>query len=552
MSTSSLKSLQTSTLTTLLSTPTQPWKILIYDPHCRSIVSPLLTVSGLRSRGVTLHLALDSNRTGVPGVEVVYFVEANEENVKRIIQDIERNLYTADIHIFFPSKLPRPLLETLGRGLHSLNAVNRVKTLQDVYCDFRCQLDLFDLMVPESFNKSIGGTELEMEQFCSVVSSKLLSLLSVLQIIPIIRTPPNSCSSLIASQTSKLLKDHPITGPRVPLIICDRDLYPDGLWWHESCYLPLLYDVLSGSGEKVGGVDIGSGEFLREYGYKSFPDVVEGNSTVLKGIEASEARLRNAGEVSDLQSAVDDLPKLMDKKKEVESHTGLLQAAMEKIGERQIPMLVDLESRLSSCSDKVAKEVTDVLKSEEISLEDKLRLASIAGLHGFESSVVSSWFSLLPPSPCLDFVMQRRSLKMNVKPSPPTSSHGGDLLAAAGSVLGGVGAELVREAGRKVERLKGKGSMRDLTRAVSAVLEGGKEDHEWEYWDVKLKEPRVNDVRDRPGRSTKGGKVVVLMVGGGGFGEYGNLREGLGREWEVIYGGTEIKTAKKFLNDVTG
>jgi sec1 family domain-containing protein 1 len=105
MSTSSLKSLQTSTLTTLLSTPTQPWKILIYDPHCRSIVSPLLTVSGLRSRGVTLHLALDSNRTGVPGVEVVYFVEANEENVKRIIQDIERNLYTADIHIFFPSKV---------------------------------------------------------------------------------------------------------------------------------------------------------------------------------------------------------------------------------------------------------------------------------------------------------------------------------------------------------------------------------------------------------------------------------------------------------------
>jgi hypothetical protein len=63
------------------------------------------------------------------------------------------------------SQLPRPLLETLGLGLHSLNAVNRVKTLQDVYCDFRCQLDLFDLMVPESFNRSIGGTELGESEY---------------------------------------------------------------------------------------------------------------------------------------------------------------------------------------------------------------------------------------------------------------------------------------------------------------------------------------------------------------------------------------------------
>ncbi|GMH81145.1 hypothetical protein TL16_g08840 [Triparma laevis f. inornata] len=524
-SSSTLKALQTSTLTTLLSSPTQPWKILIYDPHCRSIVSPLLTVSGLRSRGVTLHLALDSNRGSVPGVEVVYFVEATESNVQRIISDISSNLYTSDIHIFFPSKLPRPLLETLGRGLHSLNAVNRVKTLQDVYCDFRCQLDLFDLMVPGSFKRSIGGSESEMEQFCTLVSSKLLSLLSVLKIVPIIRTPPNSCSSLIAKKTSLLLKDHPITGPRVPLIICDRDLYPDGLWWHESCYLPLLYDVLDGKGEKVGNVDISSGEFLREYGYKSFPDVVEGNSTVLKGIEQSEARLRNAGEVSDLQNAVDDLPKLMEKKKEVESHTGLLQAAMEKvrqikrndeispaltthsqIGERQIPMLVDLESRLSSSSDKVASEITEILKGEG-SREDKLRLASIAGLKGFSSSVVESWFGLIPDSTAyLEFVMQRRSLKMDVKPSPPTSSHGGDLLAGVGSVLGGVGAKLIDEAGRKVERLKGKGGMRDFARSVASVLEGGEKDGEWEYWDCKLRNPLVYDVGDRPG-------------GGGGRGE---------------------------------
>lgn len=32
------------------------WKVLIYDQDCRDIISPLMNVGGLRSKGVTLHL----------------------------------------------------------------------------------------------------------------------------------------------------------------------------------------------------------------------------------------------------------------------------------------------------------------------------------------------------------------------------------------------------------------------------------------------------------------------------------------------------------------
>ena len=38
------------------------WKILIYDKHCRDIISPLLNVPKLRRKGVTLHLLIDSDR----------------------------------------------------------------------------------------------------------------------------------------------------------------------------------------------------------------------------------------------------------------------------------------------------------------------------------------------------------------------------------------------------------------------------------------------------------------------------------------------------------
>ena len=47
--------------------PSNPWKILVYDRHTRGIISPLLSVSALRERGVTLHLLLSSEREPIPG-----------------------------------------------------------------------------------------------------------------------------------------------------------------------------------------------------------------------------------------------------------------------------------------------------------------------------------------------------------------------------------------------------------------------------------------------------------------------------------------------------
>ena len=54
-----------------------PWKLLIYDAHTRSIISPLLSVSQLRSNGVTLHLLLNSDREPIPDVPAVYFVSTH-------------------------------------------------------------------------------------------------------------------------------------------------------------------------------------------------------------------------------------------------------------------------------------------------------------------------------------------------------------------------------------------------------------------------------------------------------------------------------------------
>ena len=60
------------------------WKVLVYDPEGRDVISPLLNVGALRAKGVTLHMLLHSDREAVPDAPAVYFVRPTEANLKRI------------------------------------------------------------------------------------------------------------------------------------------------------------------------------------------------------------------------------------------------------------------------------------------------------------------------------------------------------------------------------------------------------------------------------------------------------------------------------------
>ena len=56
-------------------------------------ILPLLRVADLRKRGITLHLALDSEREAITDVPAIYFCRPTEENLRRIAKDMEDGLY---------------------------------------------------------------------------------------------------------------------------------------------------------------------------------------------------------------------------------------------------------------------------------------------------------------------------------------------------------------------------------------------------------------------------------------------------------------------------
>ena len=113
------------------------WKILIYDAQCRSIISPLLNVSQLRRRGVTLHLMLQSDREPIPDVPAVYFVSPTKENVAIIAQDCAKGLY-GRAHLNFVTKLDRELMEDFARLVVQSGSLESVSSVHDQYLDFMC------------------------------------------------------------------------------------------------------------------------------------------------------------------------------------------------------------------------------------------------------------------------------------------------------------------------------------------------------------------------------------------------------------------------------
>ena len=167
------------------------WKILIYDDPCRSIISPLLSVSQLRRRGVTLHLLLNSEREPIPDVPAVYFCRPTKENLAIIAQDCAKGLY-GKAHLNFVTKLDRALMEDFAKLVVQSGSLDMIAGVHDQYLDFVClEQQLFTLSKKNSYvlYNGSGASEQMMEAAMTEIAYGLFSEVATLGKVPIIRCP---------------------------------------------------------------------------------------------------------------------------------------------------------------------------------------------------------------------------------------------------------------------------------------------------------------------------------------------------------------------------
>ena len=290
--------------------------------------------------------------------------------------------------------------------------------------------------------------------------------------------------------------------------------------------------------------------------FRSFPEAVEGNGKELKEVEKEEAKLRgiNPSTTTGLLGAVSDLPALLARKKSLETHTGILTACMKRIGERDIPQFFDVESRLGrGVGEKLEEEVLALIR-EKGTAGDKKRLAAIYGLSdGVTVGSLQRVWDALPQEAkggkLLDTLTQIRSVSnlgaAMTAGTPPTSGNNVLLNLATG-----VGSSLVAGAREKLAGLVGSGDLASTTRIVNNIMNAreGTEDDEYLYLDPRVHPPAINIPRgQRPRPQT----AVVCGVGGGGWGEFGNIIGNKG-DWKLIYGATEIMGGEELLAQMAG
>jgi hypothetical protein len=167
------------------------WKILIYDGPCRSIISPLLSVSQLRRRGVTLHLLLNSEREPIPDVPALYFCRPTKENLSIIAQDCARGLYGRS-HLNFVTKIDRPLMEDFAKLVVQSGTLETIAGMHDQYLDFVClEQQLFSLSKNNSYvlYNGSGVSENMIDEAMDDIAYGLFSVVATQGKVPIIRCP---------------------------------------------------------------------------------------------------------------------------------------------------------------------------------------------------------------------------------------------------------------------------------------------------------------------------------------------------------------------------
>ena len=350
--------------TTTAAAALSKWRLLVYDGPSRSIISPLFTVPTLHSKGVTLHMLINSHRDPIPDVPAIYFVKPTKENIDIIIEDCKKNLYSS-MRLHFTTKLSRPLMEHLATSLVKTNSVSMIEGIFDEFVDFvsleRGVFDLGEKGIYSIYN-SPSTDEGVMKSIIDKVCLGLFSVVCTWGKVPIIRCKRGGIAEAIARSLSQLIVENPILNDlkqsreqsreiktadnytkRPLLLIMDRndDLTP--LMSHSSTYQALLDDLLphasnrvvcatktEGQNDKTSTYDLDADNdpFYRNNKFRSFPEAIESNGEELKLISEKETEVRSkagGGGVAPsddansnaLSSAVESLPALLERKKQV-------------------------------------------------------------------------------------------------------------------------------------------------------------------------------------------------------------------------------------------
>ncbi|XP_063222305.1 protein sly1 homolog [Bacillus rossius redtenbacheri] len=561
------------------------WKILVYDRCGQDIISPLISVKELRELGVTLHMQLHSDRDPIPDVPAVYFCLPSEENLGRISQDLQNNVYES-YHLNFISPISRQRLEELAAAALQANCVSNVHKVYDQYLNFiSLEDDMFVLKHQNSDHISyyaINKGEIkdtEMENIMDTIVESLFCVFATLGTVPVIRSPRGNAAEMVAEKLDKKLRENlrdtrnnlflmdaaaagHFSFQRPLLIVLDRNVDMATPLHHTWTYQALAHDVLDlalnrvvveegGGRPPAGGArartracDLDSRDaFWLAHKGSPFPIVAEAIQEELEHYKNSEEEVKRlkasmgidsesdaafsmvTDNTAKLTSAVKSLPQLLEKKRLIDMHTTIATGILNTIKTRRLDTLFEFEEKVMSKA-ALDRSLMDLLTDPEAgNPDDKMRLFIIYYIcsHSMTEADFDRYAAALQSAGCdLQPLAYIKRWKAYAKMAATPNQYVG-----GGTKTVSMFSKLVSQGSsfvmEGVKNLVVKRHNLPVTRIVDELMElkTSPETEDYRYFDPK--QLRAIDGSQVPRNRAPFQDAIVFVVGGGNYIEYQNL-----------------------------
>lgn len=429
---------------------------------------------------------------------------------------------------------------------------------------------------------------------------------------------------MVARKLNKMIAEHPTllrnksSLHRPLLVILDRNADLITPIQHTSTYQALINDMLKHNANRVEfDVTIDSGKrpktekkkfdldpdedpFYSQHKFNPFPEAIESNGVELQEVTAKEQSIRSkaggqdtavdpmASSATDLATAVDSLPALLERKKQLEVHTSILQAVMNQVAARDVPQFFELETSLATGSYKndLARAKDDVLKlaadPTKGIVEDKIRLVVVYVLTtNAKTSDVDEVTAAVQQAlegkddkgkalldkagrekldkgvKAIGYLKQLRSMHMLPLSSTLQEINAGgshsqsDMLSSFMAKATTQATGLLAKATDKVTSMLGKTHKHYATTVVENLCEmvPSSEDDDYLYLDPRVRgDVDVGKLRMMNRAPIR--EVTAFVIGGGCYAEYQNLQMVANERRTVSYGSTELVDADQFLSQL--
>ncbi|OLY80127.1 Protein sly1 [Smittium mucronatum] len=434
------------------------WKVLVLDDFCRDIISTLLKVSDLRENGITVHMMLNSPRSRIPDVPAIYLVQPTSENVQKICEDMVNDLYDL-YYLNWASSISRILMEELAVSTVASKTSHQISQIYDKYIDFICpEENMFSLGIKDAYIKTHDPKIPDdvNQAFIDRILSSLFSILCTLKVIPLIFSAKGGAAEIIANRLNIKIRDHVLhnknsllsdpngdgwAGPsseelhnRPSLILLDRDFDIGAMLNHSWTYEPLVHDIDENGTTKKKTYDLDiKDELWSKIAFLPFPEaagiflfllflfinltffffnskkvLIDEISTSFKKEADEMTKIGGVGTLDDmqdldfgastkqLQRAISMLPELTARKATIDMHMNVATAILEKIKNRQLDVLFQIEEDISKQNKQVILEM--IKSSERGSPQDKMRVLILYLLAKQNKNLLGSSYSSLQTS----------------------------------------------------------------------------------------------------------------------------------------------------------